>query len=39
MKILATLLVWFQNLCELFSDDEEFDPSWMDAKAWRETRV
>lgn len=39
MKLIATLIVWFQNLCEIFSDDDPYDSSWMKADAWRETRV
>lgn len=38
-KIFATLIVTIQKFCDLFSDDEPFDAEWMDAKAWRETRV
>lgn len=39
MKFLATLTVWFQNFCEIFSDDEPYDPSWMDFKAWQSTKI
>jgi len=39
MKFLATLIVWFQNFCEIFSDDEPYDPSWMDATNWQLTRL
>ena len=39
VKFIATLMVAFQKFCELFSDDEAFDPSWMDAEAWRKTRI
>ena len=38
MKFLATLTVWFQNFCEIFSDDESYDSSWMDAEKWSMTR-
>lgn len=38
-KIIATLLVAFQKFCGLFSDDEPFDAEWMDAAAWKATRI
>lgn len=38
-KIIAILMVAFQKFCGLFDDDEPFDAEWMDAKAWRETRI
>ena len=38
-KFMATILVAFQKFCEMFSDDEDYDPSWMDAEAWRKTRI
>ena len=39
IKILATLMVAFQKVCDLFSDDEDYDPSWMDYSALRKTRI
>ena len=39
VKMLATLLVAFQRFCDLFSDDEAYDPSWMDRRKWEQTRV
>lgn len=39
VKFIATLMVAFQKFTELFSDDEDFDPTWMDAEKWRKTRV
>ena len=40
IKFLATAMVAFQQMWEaLFSDDEPFDAEWMDAKAWRATRL
>lgn len=38
-KIIATLIVAFQKFCGLFSDDEDYDPTWMDLRAWKETRI
>ena len=39
MKLLATIMVAFQKVCDLFSDDEDYDPSWMDYSSWRKTRI
>lgn len=39
VKFFATLLVAFQKICDMFSDDEDFDPTWMDAEKWRKTRI
>ena len=39
VKFIATLMVAFQKVCDLFSDDEAIDPSWMDVEAWRKTRI
>ena len=38
-KIIATLMVLAEKVSNLFSDDEAFDPSWMDAEAWKKTRL
>lgn len=38
-KIMATIIVAFQKFCGLFDDDDAFDPTWMDATAWRATRL
>lgn len=38
-KAFATVLVFIQKFCGLFSDDEPYDPSWMDYTAWRQTRI
>ena len=38
-KFIATIIVAVQKFCGLFDDDEPFDAEWMDAKAWRETRI
>lgn len=39
IKFLATVLVAFQKICDAFSDDEAFDPTWMDADRWQLTRL
>jgi len=39
IKFLATVLVAFQNICEIFDDDDDFDPTWMDATNWQLTRL
>lgn len=39
VKVIATLLVMLQRFCGLFEDNDPYDPSWMKADAWRETRV
>lgn len=37
-KALAIIMVAIQKLCGLFDDDEDFDPTWMDAEKWSMTR-
>ena len=39
VKFFAILIALADRFSELFSDDEPFDAEWMDAKAWRETRI
>lgn len=39
-KFFANLIVLLEQMFDTwFSDDEPFDAEWMDAKAWRETRI
>ena len=39
MKFLTYLIgVWYK-LTELFSDDEPYDPEWMDRNAWSYSRM
>ena len=38
-KILLNLAVRFESFYQKWmTDDESFDPTWMDAKKWRATR-
>lgn len=39
IKLLFLLIEAFERLCDLFSDDEDYDPDWMDLRAWKETRI
>ena len=39
IKLIFLLIEAFERFCELFSDDEDYDPTWMDLRAWKETRI
>ena len=40
VKIIATLMVALEQIFDAwFSDDEPYDAEWMDAEAWRKTRI
>ena len=39
IKFFAMLIALADRFTEWMSDDEPFDAEWMDAKAWRETRI
>ena len=39
MRFLIILTCLWQEFLQMFSDDEEFDPGWMDETAWQISRL